>query len=141
MSPIAGSKSDFLENDVLKWTTGQSVSKADNTSTGPWLALFTGTLSGDTPGTEATGGGYARVDTHGKWATPSGGSVSSNATISFTAFTGSVSSGAAFTHFGLFDAVTTGNALYYGDLTDQTKTGGNGDTISFSSGNLTLTEG
>lgn len=138
---MAGSKSDFYENDTLKRATGQSTSLADLSSAGPWVALFTGTLSGDTPGTEATGGGYARIDSHGKWGAPSGGSVSNNAAITFAQFSGSVSSGAAFTHFALFDAVTGGNAIYYADLSIQTKTGDVGDTINFATGALTITEG
>lgn len=138
---MAGSKSDAFELEVLRLATGQTTTTYTTTPIVPYLALFTGTLSGDTPGTEATGGGYARIVTTSKWAAPSGGSVTTNATITFATFSGTVSSGAAFTHFGLFTAVTGGTALYYGDLTDQTKTGGNGDTISFASGAITLTEG
>jgi hypothetical protein len=138
---MAGSKADAFEIDVLKAATGQATTVLTTTPITVYLALFTGSLSGDTPGTEATGGGYARISTAGKWGTPSAGSVSNTTAISFAAFTGTVSSGSAFTHFGLFDASSAGNALYYGDLTDQTKTGGNGDTITFAIGALTLTEG
>jgi hypothetical protein len=139
---MAGSKADAFENAVLNIATGQASGLTGLSGTiTPYLALFTGTLTGDTAGTEATGGGYARVSTAGKWATPSGGSVANNAAITFPTFTGSVSLGAAITHFGLFDAATGGTALYYGDLTDQTKTFGNNDVLSFPSGTLTLTEG
>lgn len=139
---MAGSKSDAWEIDVLKAATGQATSIITTTPLAHvYLGLFTGTLSGDTPGTEATGGGYARVDTKGSWGTPSAGQCQNSAAVTLAQFTGSVSSGAAFTHFGLFDASTAGNALYYGDLTDQTKTGGNGDTINFAIGTLTLIEG
>jgi len=139
---MAGSKSDAWEVEVLKMATGQASSIITTTPITPYLALFTGTLTADTPGTEATGGGYARISTAGKWAAPTSGAgtVSNNAAIDFAAFTGSVAAGAAFTHFGLFDALTGGNALYYGDLTDQTKTGANGDTITFAIGALTITE-
>lgn len=138
---MAGSKADAFENAVLKIATGQSSGLTGLSGTiTPYVALFTGSLSGDTPGTEATGGGYARITSAGAWGTPSGGSVSNTTAISFAQFSGTVSSGAAFTHFGIFDAVTTGNALYYGDLTDTTKTGSNGDTITFAIGALTLTE-
>lgn len=139
---MAGSKSDAWEIGVLKLATGASSGFTGITgSVTPYLALFTGTLSGDTPGTEATGGGYARISTSGAWGTPSAGSVSNTSAISFAAFSGTVSSGSAFTHFGIFDASSAGNALYYGDLTDQTKTGSSGDTITFAIGALTLTEG
>lgn len=138
-----GSKSDFFEVDVLKLATGQATSIASMSSAGPWVALFTGTLTGDSPGTEATGSGYARVDSHGKWAAPTSGagSVSNNAAITFPTATGPWSSGAAFTHAALFDAATGGNALYYIDLTDPTKTAGTSDTINLPSGSLTLVEG
>jgi hypothetical protein len=138
---MSGSKADAFENEVLKIATGQSSALTGISGTiTPYLALFTGSLSGDTPGTEATGGGYARITTASKWGAPSGGSVSNNATITFAQFSGSVSAGAAFTHFGLFDAVTGGTALYYGDFTDQTKTGSNGDSIVLAIGAVTLTE-
>lgn len=139
---MAGSKSDAWEVDVLKMATGQATSIVPTTPITPYLALFTGTLTADTPGTEATGGGYARISTAGKWGAPTSGAgtVSNNVAISLAAFTGAVSAGAPFTHFGLFDAVSGGNALYYGDLTDQTKNGSSGDTILFAVGALTITE-
>lgn len=140
---MAGSKSDAWEVEVLKMATGQATSVITTTPIVPYLALFTGTLTADSPGTEATGGGYARVSTAGKWGAPTSGAgtVTNSTAITLAQFSGSVSAGAAFTHFGLFDALTGGNALYYGDLTDQTKTGGAGDTITFSAGALTITEG
>lgn len=138
---MAGSKSDAFELEVLRLATGQATTTYTTTPIVPYLALFTGTLTGDTPGTEATGGGYARIITTGKWGTPASGSVTNSGAISFAAFSGTVSSGAAFTHFGLFTHVSAGIALYYGDLTDVTKTGGNGDTITFAISALTLTEG
>lgn len=139
---MAGSKADAWEVEVLKMATGQATSIITTTPITPYLALFTGSLSADTPGTEATGGGYARISTAGKWAAPTSGAgtVTNNAAITLAAFTGSVSAGAAFTHFGLFDALTGGNALYYGDLTDQSKTGASGDTITFAASALTITE-
>jgi hypothetical protein len=140
---MAGSKSDAWEVEVLKMATGQATTIITTTPITPYLTLFTGTLTADAPGTEATGGGFARISTAGKWGAPTSGAgtVSNNVAISLTAFTGTVSGGAPFTHFGLFDAVTGGNAFYYGDLTDQTKTGANGDTITFAIGALTITEG
>lgn len=140
---MAGSKSDAWEVEVLKMATGQATSIITTTPITPYLALFTGTLSGDTPGTEATGGGYARISTAGKWGAPTSGAgtVTNSIAISLAQFSGTVSSGAAFTHFGLFDGITGGSAMYYGDLTDQTKTGTSGDTITFAIGALTITEG
>jgi hypothetical protein len=140
---MPGSKSEAWEVDVLKMATGQATSIIPTTPITPYLALFTGVLTGDSPGAEATGGGYARVTTAGKWAAPvsGAGTVTNNAAINFAAFSGTVSSGAPFTHFGLLDSLTGGNALYFGDLTDQTKSGLNGDTITFVPGSLVITEG
>lgn len=142
---MAGSKSDAFEVEVLKLATGQTTSFSSMASAGPYLALFSGTLTGDTPGTEVSTSstGYARVDTHGKWAAPTSGAgtVATNAAILFATATGSWAAGGAITHFGLFDASTGGNALYYGDLTDQTKTYTTGDAPNFPSGSITLTEG
>lgn len=135
---MSGSFSDSFEVDVLKALTGQTTTLLTTTPITPYLALHTGSPGTDTAGTEATGGGYARVSTASKWGTPSAGTVSNNATISFTTFTGSVSSGAAFTHFGIWTASSGGTCLVWGDLTDQTKTGGNGDTISLNSSALTI---
>jgi hypothetical protein len=137
---MAGSKTDAFENDVLLAATGQATTILDTTPITPYLSLHTGAPAADGPGTEATGGGYARVDTTGDWDTPTGGSVSNDTAISLAQFTGTVSAGAAFTHFAIYDAATGGNALYWGDLTDQTKTGSNGDTITFAVGAITITE-
>lgn len=135
------SKSDALENHVLLECTGQATTLITTTPlAGVWLALYTAAPSDTGGGTEATGGGYARVDTKGSWGAPSGGSVSNNAEVAFAQFTGAVSTGAAFTHFGLLTASTAGSLLRWGALTDQTKTGGANDTIRFPAGSLVLTE-
>jgi hypothetical protein len=137
---MAGSKTDIYENDVLKATTGQATTILTTTPITPWLALYTVAPTDSTTGTEATGGGYARVSTASKWGTPSAGSVSNTTAISLAQFSGTVSSGSAFVAFAICDASTAGNQLMYGDLTDATKTGSSGDTITFAIGALTLTE-
>ena len=143
LSPIAGSKSDAFEVEVLKLATGQATGIYTTTPIVPFLALFTGTLSGDTPGTECTGGGYARIVTTGKWGAPTSGAgtVSNSGAITFAQFTGSVSAGAAVTHFGLATDVSAGSFLYYGDLTDPSKVFGNLDSANFPTGSIILTEG
>jgi hypothetical protein len=132
---MAGSKSDYLENKVLdavfngtSWTTINNV----------YVALFTGTLSGDTPGTEVSGGSYARVSTApADWTAASSGSLNNGNAITFPAPT---ANWGTVTHFGIFDASTSGNALYYGDLTTS-RTINNGDGApSFASGALVVTE-
>lgn len=137
---MAGSMTDAFEIDLLKAITAQATTILTTTPLASLhVGLFTVTPTDSTAGTEATGGGYARVDSKGKWATPAAGAVSNNAAIAFAPFSGSVSAGAPFTAFGLFTAATGGTLLAYGTLSDQTKTGGANDTLSFASGALTIT--
>lgn len=132
---MAGSKSDYLENKLLDavfngsaWTTISNV----------WVALFTGTLSGDTPGTEVTGGSYARVSTApADWTAASGGALENGNAITFPAPT---ANWGTVTHFGIFDASTSGNALYYGDLTSSRVINNGDGAPSFAAGALDITE-
>ena len=146
---MAGSLADGAEIEVLKLLTGQATSGTGTlaaftgvTLPNVYVALFTVSPSDSTLGTEATGGNYARVDSKTKWATPASGSVSTNAIVAFATFNGQVSSGSAFVAFGLLNHISTLTAntlIAWGALTDITKTGGNGDTVSFASGALTIT--
>ncbi len=132
---MAGSKSDYLENKLLdavfngsSWTTITNV----------YVALFTGTLSGDTPGTEVTGGSYARVSTApADWTAASGGALENGNAITFPAPT---ANWGTVTHFGIFDASTSGNALYYGDLTSSRVINNGDGAPSFAAGALDITE-
>lgn len=132
---MAGSKSDYLENKLLDavfngsaWTTISNV----------WVALFTGTLTGDTPGTEVTGGSYARVSTApADWTAASGGALDNSNAITFPAPT---ANWGTVTHFGIFDASTSGNALYYGDLTSSRVINNGDGAPSFAIGALDITE-
>lgn len=137
---MAGSLTNAAEVDLLKLLTGQATTIFTTTPITPYLALFTVTPAETGGGTEATGGGYARVTSAGAWGVPvAPGTVSNTAQVNFAAFTGSVSAGAAFVAFALFDAATAGNMVAYGDLTDLTKTGSNGDQMVFPIGSLTIT--
>lgn len=132
------SKTDTLENDFLKWCTGQATSYIASGSTPitGYVALFTSAPTDSTGGTEVSGTNYARVNSSGKWATPSGGSVSNNAIIQFpTAGAGGWGDVVAF---GIFNAASGGTLLRYGSLA--TKTVASGDTPSFAANALTLTE-
>jgi hypothetical protein len=132
---MAGSKSDYLENKLLDavfngvaWSTIANV----------WVALFTGTLSGDTPGTEVTGGSYARVSTApADWTAASGGALDNGNVITFPAPT---ANWGTVTHFGIFDASTAGNAFYYGDLTTSRVINNGDGAPSFAVGALDITE-
>ena len=132
-----GSKSDVYEIDVLKATTGQATTILTTTPLAAvWIALFTADPTDSTGGTEVTGGAYARVDSKGKWAVPAAGSVANNAVITFP--TASANWGTV-TGFAVMSASTGGSQLMWGSLT-AAKAVNNGDTASFASGALTLTE-
>lgn len=131
-----GSKRDAYENDVLKATTGQATTILTTTPITPYIALFTTAPTDSSNGTEVSGGSYARHNSSGKWAAPSVGSVSTNAACTFP--TASASWGTVVA-FAIMDASSGGNMLMWGAL-GTSKAVNNGDTASFASGALTLTE-
>lgn len=137
---MAGSKSDVWENEVLKYVTGQTANAVIATTplTAVYIALYTVAPTDSTNGTEVTGGSYARVDSKGKWATPSGGSVSNNATITFPTATADWGTVVAFA-IRTESSGTAGSMLMWGTLTAN-KTVLTGDTPSFGVGALVLTE-
>ncbi|HXI17807.1 MAG TPA: hypothetical protein VNM48_15710 [Chloroflexota bacterium] len=139
---MAGSKSDFYENRVLNLALRAATLTPAIT---PYVALFTGTLTGDTPGTEVTLGAYARVSapatTWGPTSTAAGDSTAATLTnaVAIT-FPLPTANWGTITHMGIFDAATAGNALYYADLTTA-RTINSGDSApSFAPGVLTLSE-
>lgn len=138
---MAGSKSDYLELEVLDHVLGG----ADYTRPATvYVALFTarGTDNQSDAGTnftEVSGGSYVRK------------SVTNNATNFPAASAGVKSNGVAITFatasadwgtviaFGIYDASTAGNLMYWADLT-VSRVIVNGDTPSFAIGALTITE-
>jgi hypothetical protein len=133
-----GSKSDLWEIEILKISTGQTTTTplATTPFTNVYVALFTVAPTDSTAGTEVTGGSYARVDSKGKWAVPSAGSVSTNAVITFPTAT---ADWLTIVAFATMSALSGGTMLMWGALT-ASKAVNNGDTASFASGALTLTE-
>ena len=133
---MAGSKSDYLENKILDHVLGGS----DYTRAGTvYIALYTANPSDSGGGTEVTGGSYARASVTNNstnWPAASSGSKSNGTTITFTTAT---ADWGTVTAFGIFDASSAGNLLYWGTLTTS-KAIANGDTASFASGQLTITE-
>lgn len=139
--------SDYLENKLVDLTLRGQAFTAPATL---YFSLHTAAPTGDVPGTEVSGGSYARVAvtaslanfnaTQGGAGSASSGTggVTSNATaITFspapTANWGTVS------HWAVWDASTAGNCLFQGALTTA-KTINNGDAApSFAAGALTLT--
>lgn len=124
--------SDHAEKLVLDWlmTTGSA------TRPSAWfVALYTVAPDDAGGGTEVSGSGYTRKAASFNAASTPGGTTSNSAVVSWTAAGGSFGT---VTHVAIFDASSAGNLLWQGGLSTP-KTVNDGDTIQFSSGNLTLT--
>lgn len=99
-----------------------------------YLALYTAAPTDAGGGTQVSGSGYARqVITFGA---PAGdpAQIANTAAVSFTASGGSFGTVVAV---GIFDAATAGNLLAWDAITSATV--GDGDTITFGIGDLTIT--
>src|SRR4030042_1987137 len=108
---MAGSKSDFLELELLDHVFG----KGAYTPPTIYVALFTVAPTDTGGGTEVSGGSYARKSTAAAdWNTAASGATSNANDITFVEATGDWGTVVAF---ALFDASTAGNMLYWGDLT------------------------
>jgi len=129
--------SDYLELKILELITGKTVYTAGDTLPQTWVGLSTADPLDTGSGlAEPVGGAYARVATTATdWATAAAGSISNATILTFAAAT---ASWGTITHFAIFDALTAGNLLGSGILT-VSKTVGNGDTVSFAVGQLTIT--
>lgn len=116
--------SNYLENRIIDWLVrGQTFTPPATV----YVGLLTAPSSDGSPGSEVTGGSYARVpvaSSLANWAgTQSAGSTtassgtsgttSNNGTLTWP--TPSANWGQA-TDFGIFDAATAGNLLFYGPL-------------------------
>ena len=124
--------SDYAEKLLLDFlmTTG--------TATRPtnwYVALYTAAPSDSGGGTEVSGAGYARQSVAFDAAATPGGTTSNSDDVSFTATGGNYGT---VTHLGIFDASSSGNLLWHGALTAD-KTVEDGDTITFTAGNIDLT--
>lgn len=143
----AQSMSNYLENKVVDWLLrGQVFTPPAAT----YLALFTNACSDAAPGTEPSGGSYARAplgSTLANWAgtqgagtavasTGTSGQTSNNVVVAFPAPTASWGS---VSYFGLMDAATAGNLLICQQLASP-KTINAGDAAPvFGAGALTIT--
>ena len=124
--------SDHAEKLLLDFlmTTGTATSP-----TNWYVALYTAAPSDSGRGTEVSGAGYARQSVAFDAAATPGGTTSNSADVSFTATGGNYGT---VTHLGIFDASSSGNLLWHGALTAD-KTVEDGDTITFTAGNIDLT--
>ena len=132
MSALSNSAEKLLLDFMM--TTG--------TATRPtawYVALYTSApddaSTGSTGGTEVSGNGYSRqAVTFAAAATP-GGTTTSTDAQSFTASGGDFGT---VTHMAIIDASSGGNMLWHGALTTS-RTVNDGDTLTFSAGNIDLT--
>jgi hypothetical protein len=133
---MAGSKSDFLELELLDHVLGNAAYSAPATV---YVGLYTAAPTDAGGGTEVTGGSYARVavtNNATNWPAAAAGAKSNGTAITFPTATASWGTVLAF---GIFDAVSAGNLLYWADLT-VSKTVGDGDTAEFAIGDIDITE-
>jgi hypothetical protein len=135
-------KSNYLEDAILNWLKGTTFPAAPAT-------VYAGLHNGDptdagSGGTEVTntirGSGVGRVAvTWGSITTAAGAnSIENSASVDF----GAAVAGATMTHIALWTSATvgSGNMLYSAALTGQPHTVSAGTNVSFTNGNLDLTE-
>lgn len=133
---MAGSKSDFLELELLDHMLGNTAYSAP---ANVYIALYTTVPTDAGGGVEVTGGSYVRltvINNTTNWPDASGGAKANGVAFTFVEATASWGTVVAF---GIFDAVTAGNLLYWADLTTN-KTIDSGDTAQFAIGDLDVTE-
>jgi hypothetical protein len=125
--------SDYLEDALLDHVLGNTA----YTQPANFLSLHTGSpLDDDTGGNECQtpgSGGYTRQAL--SFAAASGGSCSTDGTVTFSAAT---TNWGTISHIGIYDAGTGGNLLFHGAVTTS-KLIETGDTFQVSTGNLTIT--
>lgn len=134
---MAGSKSDYLENEILDHVLGGGDYSRPATV---YVALYTVAPSDAGGGTECTGTNYARATVTNNvtnWPAAASGAKSNGTAITF-AQAGSGGWGTAVA-FGILDAISGGNLLYWGDLTASLVID-NGVTPEFAIGDLDITE-
>ena len=104
-----------------------------------YVALYTSApndaSTGSTGGTEVSGNGYSRQSVTFAAASSPGGTTTSTNAQSFTASGGDFGT---VTHMAIIDASSGGNMIWHGALTTS-RTVSDGDTLTFSTGNIDLT--
>jgi hypothetical protein len=132
---MAGSKSDYLELELLDHVLGNSAYSAPATL---YFALYTVAPTDAGGGTEVTGGSYARAShTNNLTNWPSANPKQNAVAITFAQATADWGTVVAFAIHG----AASGDAqmLYWGDLT-ASKSVENGDTAEFAINGITVTE-
>lgn len=128
---MADNLTDVVENELLNTIVGNG---GGYTITGSIkLALVTANGNDATPGTEVTGGGYARQTI--TFDAAAGGQVASSGVVSFGNMPTTTVVG-----IELYDSDPTPKRIAYGPLT-ASKPLVSGDTLQFAAGAVTLTLG
>ena len=136
---MAGSFSDFLENEVLDHVFGGAAYTAPATI---YAAACTAAVSDSNTGTTITEcdyTSYARVaitNNATNFPAASGGAKANGTAITFPTSTGGADD--TVTYIALCDAATNGNLLGWADL-DASKVVGVGDTLEIAIGDLDIT--
>lgn len=139
---MAGSKSDYLEKKILDYLLGNVTDFRSGTV---YIALSTAAYSDAATGasmTEVSGGSYARVAVTNdatNWPAATGTSPATKANGAAFTFPAATAGWGTVASFYIVDAATNGNVLYGGDLT-ASKTVASGDTATFASASITITE-
>jgi len=125
--------SDYLEDALLDHVLGGT---EYTQPTNIYLSLHTGSPGDANDGAnEVTTSGSAYSRQSLSFAAASGGSASTDTTVTFSAAT---SNWGTISHIGVYDASTGGELLFHGAVTTS-KTIETGDSFQVSSGNLTIT--
>ena len=124
---MADNLPNTIENQLLDALVGTT---AYSVTTPIKLALMTANGNDSTPGTEVTGGSYARETI--AFDAASSGSISNNAVINFTGMPAATVVG-----IEIYDSAGTPKRLAYGPLTAN-KTTSSGDTLQFAASAITL---
>jgi hypothetical protein len=125
------SASDSFENKILDAGFGAgTLTKPANV----YVALYSTAPTDSTSGTELTGNGYARQVV--SFGTAANGAVTSSGNVTFAA---NGSSWLTAVSVALTDASTSGNIMVYGALSPS-RTLQDGDTLTFSTGNISVTQ-
>jgi hypothetical protein len=124
---VADNLPDTIENQLLDALVGTS---SYTVTTPVKLALMTANGSDSSPGTEVTGGSYARETI--AFDAAASGSISNNAAISFTGMPACTVVG-----IEIWDNAGSPKRLAYGPLTASRSVSA-GDTVQFASSSVTL---
>ena len=133
---MAGSKSDFLENELLDHVLGNAAYTAPSNV---YVALYTVAPTDAGGGTEVTGGSYARVtvvNNSTNWPAASSGAKANGTQVTFATATAAWGTVVAL---GIFDALTGGHLLYWADLSSSVVVG-SGQQAYLAVGDIDLTE-